>query len=496
MRTPVRSVVLAFVCLLALAGPGWTQQVVLTGRGDADLDERIRRFLANPATRILPDTLIGRADTVRGPVAAIGVTVRVEGVIEDDLLIVDANVFVRPFGVVRGTVLNVAGGFYPSEYARVEGVVSDRGDAPYDVERTAEGFRIVGLVRRHVVDPDGLRGLRLPTYDRVAGLTVGLGGAWYPTRPGRVEPRLRAWGGWAFEREDWVGGASFAVLGARTAFEVGADRVTATPQGWIRSDLLNSLGVAANGSDYRDYYAAERYWAALTREIGDVRLRLTGALEDATSLPASRVWSVVRPDSVRTNPAIDEGRIASASLDADLAVGSEGVTADFDLTLEAGARVASGDFRFARYAGGIKLAAGAFANHTVEVRARLQGPLPGTDSLPRQRHGLLGGLETLETVPVGTFRGDRLALVRTTYAVPLDPFRVPFLGHPVVELVHAAGAAWTRGGSSNLSQALGLRLRFPLVFAFAFLDPEGERDATFGVGVQLRRRYPWEVPPL
>lgn len=497
LRHLLRVVVAALLATAALALPAAAQRVEVQGRGDPILDDLVRRFLADSATRVITrDTLLAAGDTLRGQIAAVGVSLRIEGVVDGALLIVDANVFVRPFGTVRGTVTNVAGGFWPSEHAIVDAEVSDHGDAPYDVERTDRGVRIVGLSRRQILDPDGFSGLRIPTYDRVAGLTLGFGATWYPLPRGRVEPRLHAWGGWAFEREDWVGGAGLALLGLRTDLEVVAERVTATEDAWIRGDLLNSLGVAVNGTDYRNYRAAERVRARLQHRVRQWTFQVGGLVEDAESLPASNVWAIDRPDTVRTNPSVDEGRIASALAGVESAVDLDRVQARLAFSAEAGTTVLGGDFEFGRYVAEATVAAGAFLNHTIEVYARAHGPLPGTDSLPRQRWGILGGLETLETLAVGELHGDRLALVRTTYAVPLDPFRVPLLGTPVAEAVHAAGSAWSRDGDSDLHQALGLRLHFPLLTAYAFIDPAGERDPAFGVAVQLRRRFPWEVPPL
>lgn len=495
----LRALLLAACLGAALTAPASAQQPVdVTGRGDPILDDLVRRVIADPSTLILTrDTLLERGDTLHGQIAAVGITLRIEGVVDASLLIVDANVFVRPFGVVRGTVTNVAGGFWPSEYAVVEAEVHDHGDAPYDVEHRGDRLRIVGTARRQIFDPHGFRGIRLPTYDRVAGLTLGLGATWYPVRAGRVEPALHGWGAWAFEREDWVGALGLSLRGRRTDFDVTVERVTATHDAWIRGDLLNSLGVAVNGTDYRNYWAAERVRAGLRRLTGDWTFRLGALVEDAESLPVHDVWSIDRPDSVRPNPPIDEGRIASGLAGARVEVGSERVRADLDLSAEAGASVLGGDFEFARFIADAGVAIGVISNHTLEVRARAQGPLPGTDSLPRQRWAILGGLGTLETLPVGSLRGDRAALVRTTYSIPLDPFRVPLLGTPVVQAVHAAGSAWTRAGDDDdLIQALGLRLHFPLLQVYGFVDPAGDRDTTFGVAVQLRRRLPWELPPL
>lgn len=482
---------LAVLLLACLPVGGHAQRVEVRGRGDPILDDRIRRFLDDPATIVLTrDTLLVAGDTMRGPVAAVGISLRISGVVDGSLLIVDANVFVRPGGIVRGSVTNIAGGFWPSEFAAVDAEVEDHGRAPYDVERGDDFVRIVGLSRRQIIDPDGLRGLRVPTYDRVAGLTLGLGATWYPLRADRIEPRVRGWAGWALEREDWVGRLDIALLAGTSDFEVGVERITASSDRWNVGDLINSLSVVTTGSDYRDYYGAERVFARYRRFVGDWTLEAGALLEDAESLPAHNVWAVARPDSARSNPAIGDGRITSGLLGVSTTFGATRFQAEASGRLEGGTGFLDGHYDFVRYEADVTVAVQAFSNHTVEVRGRLQGPL-ATDSLPGQRWGILGGLETIETLDPGALRGDRLALVRTSYAIPLA-VRVPLLGEPVLEMVHAAGSAWTQTRSARLDQALGLRLHFPLIYAFAFIDPEGDRDAAFGVAVRYRRHFPWE----
>jgi hypothetical protein len=480
--------------LLALPEPARAQRVEVQGRGDPLLDRRIREVVADPATRlILRDTLLARGDTLRGPVAAIGITMRVEGVIEGQFFSIDSNIFIRPGAFVSGVVTNVAGGFFPSEFATVEAEIRDYGGAPYDVEPMDGGVRIVGLQRRRVLHPDGPLGIGIPTYDRVGGVTLRLGSTWYPVPPGLFEPRLHAWGGWSFGREDWVGGASVGFLGPFTTGEIGAERVTATSDEWTRNTLLNSLGMLVVGSDYRNYWAAERAFVRIEHDFGRLTTRFGALVEDAESLPARRLWSLDRPSNVRFNPDVSDGRIASVSLGISSGIDEPWTRASFGVDSEVGLRVAGGDFSFARYTADLEWAMNAFANHTLTIAARAQGPLPGTDSLPRQRWSLLGGLETLEPWPIGAFHGDRLALVRTSYGIPLDPFRVPLLGSPVIELVHAAGSAWTRETGSALEQALGVRLHFPLLHIHAFTDPSGDRDPVFGVGFRLRRSPAWEA---
>jgi hypothetical protein len=90
------------VVLLALAASLATvqaQQPVVrrTGHGTAALDVRIDRILSDPSYLILTqDTMVARTDTLAGPILTLANRVIVEGTIIGNLVIVDANVYLRP----------------------------------------------------------------------------------------------------------------------------------------------------------------------------------------------------------------------------------------------------------------------------------------------------------------------------------------------------------------------------------------------------------------
>jgi hypothetical protein len=487
----------ALFALLLGAVPA-AAQVEVAGRGSIEWDVRLREMVRSGRYTVLThDTLIARADTVRGPVLAPGITVRVEGVIDGDLVGVDANLFLRPHGRVTGDVINVAGGFYPSELATVAGNVINEPAAPYDVERRGGILRIVGTESRSLLQLEGFRGVQVPRYDRVDGVTLRLGGRYLLPRLGLVEPFVGARGSYHSQRGAFGGMGEVGLRRRGTEVAVGAERETLTNERWIRGDILNSLSFLWQGKDYRNYYESDRYYVELRRVLEDAQRTTSAVLalqaQDARSLDAHGPWTVFEPDSVRPNPRISEGRIASAVLRLDSEWELATSAAQLQLELEGGFEALGGDFGFGRFLVIAEYAMRALADHTLEIQGYFQGPLPGTDSLPRQRWTFVGGSGTLYTFETAQFPGDRVAFVESDYSIPLpERLRVPLLGRPNIELLHNAGMAWSHGQTPTFEQNLGVRLRFPLVHARFVLDPADIDNNEFSVGVTFPNRRPWE----
>lgn len=493
-------VVAALIPQLALG-----QQVTMEGRGDYANDQFLKHLLARPQLHVLStDTLIGPNDTVPGPVLVVGSTVRVEGVIGGDLVIVDANVFLRPPARVLGDVTNLAGGYFPAPGATVGGGVRDEPNAPYDAVWRDGRVRIVGTRHASAFLPQGFRGILLPTYDRVDGLSAGLGGGYLTPRLGRLAPFVRGRVRYRSQRGALTGaGEAGLEWTPNTRLIIGAERTTATPDEWLRSDLHNSLSYLYDGTDYRNYYQTDRIYGRwdLDRrtESEELHASIGAHQERDQSLPAGHPWTGFSTDSIRPNPSVADARITSVTASlrgnwrASHWVGSSGGELEWAVTALAG------DYRFARFAVWSDWALPAFGRQSVHLRWRFQGPLPGTDSLPRQRWTFVGGDGTLETEPIAAFRGDRLAYVETGYIIPFpDAVDLPLLGHPDLELIHRAAMAWSVGARRALEQNVGIRLRFPLLNARFFFDPHdpsGRYEFTVGVNGP-RRSYPWESPGL
>jgi hypothetical protein len=489
---------LLMAAALLASAPAHAQRVELAGRGDPDWDLRLRDLIRAGGFTVLPnDTLIANGDTIHGSVMAAGVTVRLAGVIVGDLIGIDANLFLRPGARVTGDVLNVAGGYYPSEQATVGGTVTSDPTAPYDVERAADGFRIVGTEERSLLDFDGIFGFHPPRYDRVDGLTLAWGARYMLPRLGLVEPFVAGRIGYHFERKELAGGGELGVRRRRTELAVGAERWTFTNEEWIRNDLLNAWSTFSTGRDYRNYYEADRFYAEARRmfERGarTSQARLRFQLEDARSLPATEPYTLFEPDSIRSNPGIDDGRITSAILGLD----TEWLRADSELEgslqLELARELLDGDVSFGGFLIDADYAMRAFANHTLEIEGHFQGPLPGTDSLPRQRWSFVGGSSTLYTFEFNQFPGDRIVYVESEYFIPFSSrLRLPLVGIPMLGVFHHIGKGWSHDVDSTFEQNIGARLILFALYFRVVIDPSNTDNTEFGVGLTMPKRWPWQ----
>lgn len=489
----------AMVFLAALsAAPLDAQRVQLAGRGDVEWDARLRRIVDSGSYTVLPhDTLIANGDTLRGSILAAGITLRLAGVVEGDLVGVDANLFLRPGARVTGDVVNIAGGYYPSEQAVVMGSVTSAPNAPYDVERRGDTFRIVGTESRSLLETDGFRGIRPPAYDRVNGLTVSVGGRLLLPRIGVAEPFVGAFVGYQTERSEVMGGGELGVRRRRTELAVGAQRVSLTNEQWIRGDLLNAWSSFWNGKDYRNYYDADRFYAEIRRTLEEgprtSRARIRFQAEDARSLAAGDPWTILDPDSVRSNPPIDDGRTTSALLAFDTDWQQPNSELEGALQFEVARDVLGGDFSFARFSLNADYAMRAFANHTLEVEGYFQGPLPGTDSLPRQRWSFVGGSSTLYTFEFNDFPGDRIAFVESEYFIPFpNRLRLPLVGVPTFSVFHHIGSGWSHGQSASFEQNVGARLNLFFLYFRVVADPTDFDNTEFGIGLTTPKRWPWQ----
>jgi hypothetical protein len=493
---------LAVCCtLLTLAAPVDAQTITLRGRGDADNDRYLQGLLQSGEYQLIAhDTLLSRNDTIHGTALVLGATLRLEGIITGDLVIVDANVFVRPTARVMGDVRNIAGGLYYSELAAVIGTLRSEPNAPYRVERPSDDNLVIrGTTSVSALVLYGFRGLQIPTYDRVDGLTVSLAAGYLLPRIGDVEPIVRGRADYRSRRGEFTGGAELAAARRRTEVAAGAERTTITNERWIRSDLNNSISSLVQAKDRRDYYAADRAYLEVRRLL-ESGARVTNAyvraqIEDAASVAAGNPWSIFG-DFRTDNVAVAGSRITSAVIGATTVWTMPRHVLEVAAATEFASDILDGDHSFGRYEFDASWAMAALANHTLRIQPHIQGPLPGTDSLPHQRWSFVGGSGTLYTYNDAEFRGDRVVLVETEYSIPLPPrLRIRLLGRPHIDLLHMAGMAWPGGDTPGFEQNIGLRLRFNMLFVRAITHPSRfADDAEFAVGVSFpRRAYPWQA---
>ncbi|NJD10260.1 MAG: hypothetical protein FIB01_07385 [Gemmatimonadetes bacterium] len=511
MRTILLALLVAALPLPLIA----QTSVVLRGRGDPTFDARLRELVREPGrTWWTRDTLIARSDTVREPLLIVGATVRLEGTLLGDVVAVGADLFIRPSARVQGAVLNVAGGWYASDLATVSGRLDNRPDAPYAVEH-GDAVRIIRGTR----EPRLLSLAPLvPGYDRVDAFSPAVRARLLLPAGGRLEPSIETWAGFHSARGRLDGGAAALLARGKTSLALGVERTTLTNDGWIRGPISNAISYLWDGTDVRDYYQARRSWVELRHRL-EQGARMTtvwvrGQVEDAHSLNAGDPWTLFEPDSTRPNRPVDDGRISSLLAGATVSWRRPTFETVLAGATEYAVDAFDSDFIFRSYRLDLAWAMPAFRNHTLEIAAHAQGPLPfGSEhpwpvpggqpascdcttppaTIPRQRWSHVGGSGTLHTFGDAAFQGSRVLFVESRYGIPLGPsLRLPFLGAPTFELLHAAGMAWTRDASRHLEQNVGFRLRYNLLY-LRFLSNPANGDIKFNAGVAFpRRAYAWQ----
>jgi hypothetical protein len=495
----------ALVAVAAAPGSAAAQRVIpdvpveKVGAADVAVDNRLSRLLEEGVLVIAGDTMVGPTDTVPGSLMVLDATLILEGVVLGDVVVVDAGAFVRPGAVVRGDVVNAGGGLYRSELARISGTVIDLPNAGYRVVREVDRIVIQASGVPSPLTFDGIQGFHPPTYDRVNGVTAVWGATLRLPRLGNVTPSIHGQAGWQTERGEETYGAWLRLRWGATRLEGGIDREWDTNEDWIRDDITNSLSVFWDGDDYRDYHDVERTWARLAHVFGDEEksfhgtLRLGGRIEDALSLERGNPWNLLG-DTLRTNPAVDDGRTTSlvAAFDMDWT----GLRTAFEggVEYEVAREWEGGEFDFDRIAIRGEWAMAALADHTLEIEFFTQAPLRG-DTLPRQRWSFVGGSGTLQTLEFAQHYGDRVAWVENKYIIPLPAWlALPVVGAPDLQLIHAAGMAWLQGQDHDLHQEIGGRLEFFGAFIRYMMPPDelGAGDLDVGLTWPFEERYPWQ----
>lgn len=501
-KTPkrIRDAALAALAIAAIfaPAPASAQKVALTGEGERDLDRRLEELLRGDYLLVASDTLIPSGDSIPRSVLVLDATLTLEGAVAGDLVAVDANVFLRPTARIAGDVVNAGGGLYPSALAEVGGRVVDRPLARYRVIRESGTIRIQAQREVERLKLDGIKGFHVPTYNRVDALGIRWGGSYILATSGEIQPRFRGWIGYLSGRGAIQGGAELAAERGRNEAAVGFEEVTATNDAWIRGTLRNSLSFLINGNDYRNYYEARRYFTRVSRRFGAGETSWTVAAraqwEDAESLSAGDPWTLSGGDP-RFNPPINAGTISSLILSTEGEWVGRHAAFEGRGSLEFADEILGGDFSFGRFAVYGEWAMDAFADHALEVEGYFQGPLPGTESLPRQRWSFIGGSGTLNTFDISEFLGDRVVFVESRYVIPLgDRFRLPVLGSPDLQIVHAFGMAWTDAVDRELEQNIGLRLQFFGPFVRVMTNPRDPFDhVDFDIGLSwpFDDEYPW-----
>lgn len=495
---PAASAAAGLVVLLAavLAAPGdaRAQQVSFSPRPDVPEERRLARFLEEGGYALWTrDTVLTRGDSLPGDLLVLEASVRIAGRVTGDVHVVAGDLFLRPGAGIGGDAVVLGGGYYASSEAVVEGEVVYRPNLLLGVLPSEGGWRIHHVRQeRRAVQLDGIAGFHLPVYRRVDGWTFGWGGTVraveLPAEPG-LHGAVRVHTAGPRKWEGTVGASVHPTGSLRVSLE--AERRTTTRDGWIRSDVLNSLSYLVGGDDYRNYYRSERASLRLasTTQEGLAPAAWIG-WEEATSLPARPLGVLFGDDdAVRPNPSVDDGEIWSVG--AELSYRRRWA----ERRLEASVRAEAAD----------STAGGEASFLLGEARLRYRGPAPPTGHrvelfgitrwdlsgrLPRQRWSALGGSGTLPVLDVLSRRGPRLLYLEATYVVPIPALRVPVLGGPRVFVRNSLGSAWAAGEDLGLEDNVSVGVRFLFLELGVAVDvTDGDLPAEVLVGGSFPTRF-------
>jgi hypothetical protein len=498
-----RSFLLAAIATLATGTSGGAQQVVVRGAGRSAVGGMVSAAIAGPHALLRSDlgTVHLPRDSVFGTsVIVLGADATVASQVHGDVIVIGGDLYLHPGADIDGNAVAIGGGYYDSTVGRVRGsrlsfhretfLVSDSAGLIVLDYRRLEAERVVPLLSL-----PGLFGFRIPTYDRVNGLSVPVGPAvtvaggrlvaeptaTYRSDLGEVDPALDV----------------AATLGQRVRIELSGRRTTLTNDAWIWSDLRNTISAFVGGRDARNYYRADRVDLSVTRPAQGGRVSfaplLGVALEKgwsvgpeigATSAPFSffdrrdRVNGMLRP-----NPPVHDGRIGSGYGGGRLVYSEQDVDAELTLQAELPFRtVGERDFVQTTLDGRIEFPT--FGDQS--FRFDIHSVVTAGDSTPRQRFVYLGGSGTLPTFDLLEFEGDQLFFAESRYTVPIKAISLPLVGSPSVTLRHLIGSAGV-DALPRFEQNLGVRVElFPARLDF-FIDPR-TRETHFSVSPALSPR--------
>ncbi len=354
-------------------------------------------------------------------------------------------------------------------------------------------------------------GLRVPSYDRVNGLTLPWGpqlalsdrlelnaivkyrshlGNWDPSLEGFIRPST------ADELRLYVGRGTF------------------TNDAWIRSDLMNSAAALFVGSDARNYFRADRASLRLIHTVATSAVTFTpfigGNIERNWSTgsltPQKSPWSFFgRKGNLkmrRPNPPVSKGRINSFLAGSGIAISRGGLDGKLDVSVEHAFKAptfpcslfppvgppACGEGTFTQTTLDSHVKFPTFSTQTFEFTGHL---VEAQGNISPQRFAYLGGSGTLATVDLLALGGSKLLFLQGDYMIPIDRVVLPFVGSPFVALRYAAGTAGS-GKLPPLIQNLGVGAGVSIFRVDYTIDPARNRSplsdrsaVTFGVSLSL-----------
>lgn len=435
--------------------------------------------------------VLPRDSVVRASLLIFGRPTYVASTVLGDVVIVGADLFLRPGADIRGRAVAIGGTVAQSALGHVGGEVLSLPDETFD--RSWDGHSYV-LTQRSLRADDvekipvfqlgGYWGLGLPQYDRVDGLSLPASGlvtlaggglllepsVTYRSRLGKVDPAL------AVQVGDSAG----------TQFVGRAARDTRTNDDWIYRDIVNSLLALGVGTDTRNYFRSDLGEGRLYANARGIRPFVGARYEHVTPISGTGdVFSFLGRHSLehmaRPNPLVDDDHIGSLLAGAEMK-SADGVVESFlRANVEQSVHTRRGE-SFTQLTLHGALAFPTFRDQSLHFRAHAVATRG--DSVPVARYAYLGGSGTLALLDPLEVGGTDLLFVESRYVIPVDMVKLPYVGVPVVTLLHLMGGAGV-GSLGEFQQEVGVGLGLSLLHFDYTVGAGGRSGHQFGVGISL-----------
>jgi hypothetical protein len=475
-------------------------KVTMTDLGPGPAGRILREALERPHRLIEPDEAPftqRRGEVQQSTLIVLGRTTYIGGKVEGDVIVVNADLFVRAGAEITGRAIAIGAGAYPSTLAYVGGGIQSHRDDGFTVTKSGGDYTLAYLSLREGASAPllfpGVYGLRIPTYDRVNGLSLPFGPVLsfgqgrgeiniigtYRSDLGKVDPSVIA----------------DLQLTRRIRAEVTAERASRTNDAWIWTDLVNSFSGLVFGEDTRNWYRADRAVGTLHRAWEFTRTIIEPFVgfqhEKAWAIgPTAGTddgpWSVIGRDDtlaiLRPNPQVPDGTLSSALAGAALRFEAQDLRAIARTRLErsvsaSGVSALGLPVAFSQLVTDLDVRFPTFGDQQYRVEAHW---VTSEGDLPLQRFHYLGGPGTMPFLEMLEQGGGELLLVDQRYSIPLPRYRLGFMGSPTLQLRHRVGSAGLTG-LPELEQMVGVGVSLTVIRGEVQLNPAtGEARLTAG----------------
>lgn len=494
--------VIAQVTIAAAQQP----RVTVVSRGPGSSGTILEEVLLRPHRLVEPDTahfILPRDERVTTDLVVLGrPRTSIDGHVDGDVVVVGGDLFLHPGASIGGRAVAIGGAVYSSALAdSLHESLSFR-DNTFDITRTASGYELrYRSLYADATSPltlPGLYGLRLPSYDRVNGVSLPAGPSLtfardrgsvdalvtYRSDLGKIDPSVTA----------------MLELNRRLRIEGFAGRGTFSNDAWIWSDLVNSLSVVLTGKDTRNYFRADRGQLTVHRswETPTLMLEPFAGVRGERSWSVgpgigeeSSPWSIIgRTDTLdgmrRPNPPVPDLDLVSALLGSTFHWEAGDVRATGRAQAERSLLLDGAPFEetaFTQLTLDLHVAFLTFGDQ--QYNLDVHGVTTPEGLPPPQRFAYLGGAGTLPLMDLLEQGGGELLLVDQRYTIPLTRVRLGALGMPALLLRHRMGSAGV-SHLPSLEQALSAGVIVSVLRAEFVIDP-ATRETGFSVGLSFAR---------